>query len=478
MAIRPLALAAAVAVGFTVAACQPVGPPPPPPAPSPQQPADYFLPSTFLQDNQADADLGSTGPQFVPAGTSTQLFELGKQHTAFLLSASSLGGSNHQTPLAELANACGGVVDGQTAVVGSAVYAPCSSSGVEKITAGAGPPSLTLNWATGGSPGPVTADPAIGAVWYVNKSAKTLNALSAADGSSLTSVSIAGLSASQHFPTPLMTTTSSGKELVMVEEGSQVAAFETGAGGGTLGTAEWTSSALDQIVQSRPAVDSTDGFVVVGTENDSLYGLSLANGTTKWGPSSIGTAEPLGDVRQFSGLGGCGDLDPLGITSNLAYDSSQGSHGTVYAVGERETGGGAPHAPEHVLVGVDPTTGAESLQPKNVDVAGMTEVAAQQQRAGLAVGNGNVYVGYGGLAGDCGTYHGFVVAASESNGTVVGSFEVANTTGNRAGAVWATTAFALDGSGNVYTATGNSLDPPTNTPDYADSVLRFTANLG
>jgi hypothetical protein len=41
-----------------------------------------------------------------------------------------------------------------------------------------------------------------------------------------------------------------------------------------------------------------------------------------------------------------------------------------------------------------------------------------------------------GSGGDCDSYHGFVVAASETDGHVVGSFQVAPA--NNGGAVWGT----------------------------------------
>ncbi len=108
------------------------------------------------------------------------------------------------------------------------------------------------------------------------------------------------------------------------------------------------------------------------------------------------------------------------MTSNLAYDAITSR---VYAVGERETGTNTPHPPEFVLVGVNPATGVLSLQPTSLTAPLGADVARQQQRAGLLAANGNVYVGFGGLAGDCGSYHGYVVAASETNGSVVGSFQ-------------------------------------------------------
>jgi hypothetical protein len=88
-------------------------------------PGDYFQPAEWRQDNNADADIGSDAPVLLPNGT--QVFIIGKQHNAFLLNTSSLGGVDHNTPAARLDNACAGEAFGQNAVIGSSAYIACSS---------------------------------------------------------------------------------------------------------------------------------------------------------------------------------------------------------------------------------------------------------------------------------------------------------------------------------------------------------------
>ncbi|HEY5164469.1 MAG TPA: hypothetical protein VIJ44_00820, partial [Acidimicrobiia bacterium] len=168
----------------------------------------------------------------------------------------------------------------------------------------------------------------------------------------------------------------------------------------------------------------------------------------------------------------CGNIDPLGVTSNVVADQTTG---TVYAVGERETGVPSPHPAEFVMVGVNPATGVLSLQSPSLTAPLGTDVPRQQQRAGLLLANGNVYVGFGGLAGDCGSYHGYVVAARESDGVVMGSFKVAPA--NNAGAVWGTSGPVADSLGNVYATTGNSFNAPAGT-DWSDAVLKLNSSAG
>lgn len=331
---------------------------------------------------------------------------------------------------------------------------------------------MSLGWSASGVTGPVTADTTEtpNLVWAMGGG--TLFGFNAVTGAQVISHSV-GLDGSQHFATPLVV-----PNWVIVEQSNRhVAGFTTP--GASIGQTSWTSPPLDGQVQSRPV--TFGNTVVVATESDSLYGLDLATGAIVWGGSAasptthFGTPEPLSEARSVGNAPGCGNVDPLGVTGNLVYDPTTSK---VFAVGERETGTVSPHPPEHVLVGVDPVNGAIGMTA-NVDVPAMNGadtkgVARHQQRAGLAVANGNVIVGFGGLFGDCGEYHGFVVAASATDGHVVGSFEVAPS--DRGGAVWGTSGPAVDGSGNVYATTGNGIGSPSSGTDWSDGLLKLNSS--
>jgi outer membrane protein assembly factor BamB len=100
--------------------------------------------------------------------------------------------------------------------------------------------------------------------------------------------------------------------------------------------------------------------------------------------------------------------------------------------------------------------------------------AAQLQRAALARDNGQIIVAYGGNAGDCSTYHGWLVAVPE-NGGPVHTFEVE--AGATEGAIWGGgDGPAVDSSGNVWAATGNGSG---SSYGYQESVLKLgpTVNL-
>jgi hypothetical protein len=173
---------------------------------------------------------------------------------------------------------------------------------------------------------------------------------------------------------------------------------------------------------------------------------------------------------------GCGNIDPLGITGAPVADLT--AHPPrVYAVAE--VLGPDGRVPVHELVGVESTSGRVVVVPTPIDPPAMTHPELEQQRAGLAFANGTVYVGFGGLYGDCGAYHGFVVAAHADGSGLAGVFEAASEAGNAGGAVWAPSGITLDASGRVYASTGNSLHPRSGAAiDNSDAVVRLDPTNG
>ncbi|HEX7543617.1 MAG TPA: PQQ-binding-like beta-propeller repeat protein [Candidatus Limnocylindrales bacterium] len=210
------------------------------------------------------------------------------------------------------------------------------------------------------------------------------------------------------------------------------------------------STALDGAVYAEPLV--VHGTVIAATEGDSVYAIDPANGAILW-RQNLGTPVPLSTLP-------CGNIDPLGITGTPAYDSVTGS---IFAVAE-VTG------PHHVLFALDSTTGAVKWS-RNVDLAG-DDPTTHQQRPALAVANGNVYIGFGGLAGDCGQYIGEVVGVPTSGQGATISYRVPT---SREGAVWATGGPVIDATGNVYVSVGNGAS--TTTYDGTDSVLELSPSL-
>ncbi len=211
------------------------------------------------------------------------------------------------------------------------------------------------------------------------------------------------------------------------------------------------SAALDGAVYGQPI--TWGGRVLVATEDDSVYALDPSTGHRLW-RAHLGTPVPLSTLP-------CGNIDPLGITSTPVVDPMSGS---LFVVAE-VTG------PKHVLFALNPATGAVRWS-RSVDWPGQDPLT-HQQRAGLAVANGRVYVGFGGLDGDCGRYNGVVVGVPTFGSGASVAYVVPTA---REGAVWATGGPVIDPAGHVYISVGNG---SATTPPYdgSDSVVELSATL-
>ena len=225
----------------------------------------------------------------------------------------------------------------------------------------------------------------------------------------------------------------------------------------------WSNSLDGAKVYAQPVV--ADGRVFVATENDDVYALDAHDGHVLWA-HNIGA--PLQNVNNYS----CGDISPLGITSTPVIDTSTN---TLYVVGEVSAGGAPPV--KRVLVGFNLYNGQESLPPVDVDPTGGGDNPVNLlQRAALALGNGRVYVGFGGQYGDCGTYHGWVVGADETGSRPNVEFDV--TPGYTGGAVWGGGAGpSVDTAGNLYVTTGNQDSGTAAQTPYAEAVVKLSPTL-
>ncbi|MGH2719082.1 MAG: PQQ-binding-like beta-propeller repeat protein, partial [Actinomycetota bacterium] len=164
-------------------------------------------------------------------------------------------------------------------------------------------------------------------------------------------------------------------------------------------TPGWSSAALDGDDHGQPII--AGGKVIAATENDTVYAFSASTGAQLWsthvGSPEVASALPCGDINPYTG-----------ITSTPVVDVPAG---LVYVVAFLRSG-------SHTLFALDLSTGAIAWS-KPADGPGLNPLT-EQQRAGLVLANGYVYLSYGGLYGDCGTYHGAVVGipASGSGATI------------------------------------------------------------
>lgn len=216
-------------------------------------------------------------------------------------------------------------------------------------------------------------------------------------------------------------------------------------------TVAW-SARLGGAVFGQPLVIGTT--VVAATETgDVIDGLDLASGAVRW-HTSVGT--PASGSQQP-----CGNISPLGITSTGVYDPQTG---LVYFVAQSG-------ATEHVLVGLDPATGVVHLRE---DVPSPDHHPLyDQQRGALALGDGYVYVVFGGHYGDCGPYIGSVVGMPVSGSGPIRSYLVPT---SQQGGIWAAGGPVIGPDGTIYVSTGNGAASETRF-DGSNSVTALSPAL-
>ncbi len=223
-------------------------------------------------------------------------------------------------------------------------------------------------------------------------------------------------------------------------------------GGPSLANARlaWTSPALDGDVYAEPL--AVGAHVIAATENNSVYALDAATGEVVW-RTNLGTPVdsstlPCGNIFPTSGITGTPVADPSTEILYVAAFLSPANH-ELFALDEG-TGEVAWHRPIDPP-GADPRT--------------------HQLRSALTLANDRVYVAYGGLFGDCGDYHGWVVGVrADGSGPLIDhQVPTAN-----AGGIWAPSGPSADEAGNLYVATGNSFGT---SYDFGDSVIKLSPDL-
>ena len=218
----------------------------------------------------------------------------------------------------------------------------------------------------------------------------------------------------------------------------------------------WQSPSLSGQLYGEPLVSGK--YVYVATTADVVYALNAADGSVAWS-TTVGTPVSASSLP-------CGDISPtVGIVGTPVIDPRRHE---IFAVADELVSG----SPSHHLVGLDTRTG-EVMLDEAVDPPGATP-SAQLQRTGLNLASGSVVFGMGGNAGDCSTYHGWVVSVPEGGGEAQ-RFEVDREASE--GAIWmGGAAPVVDGHKNVWVASGNGSNSSGETQD-SDSVLKLSASM-
>jgi outer membrane protein assembly factor BamB len=210
----------------------------------------------------------------------------------------------------------------------------------------------------------------------------------------------------------------------------------------------WTKP-LGAAVYGEPLVVGQS--LIAATERNHVVAMNPRTGHTKWS-TALGTAQPM------SGLP-CGDIDPLGITGTPAYDEATNS---VFVVAETKGG-------HHTLWALNATTGHKRWH-RSLDVLPKRNRKAEQERSAILVEHGRVVVSFGGLAGDCDNYVGYVTS-TPVDGTGK-TYHYAVPTQREAG-MWAPAGPVLGRNGHVYVASGNGAELHGRW-DKSDSVTELS----
>jgi outer membrane protein assembly factor BamB len=213
----------------------------------------------------------------------------------------------------------------------------------------------------------------------------------------------------------------------------------------------WTSARLDQVVYAQPLV--VGNRVIVASEGNTVYALDAGTGAVAW-KRALGTPVSGGSLP-------CGNIDPTGITGTPAIDTVAG---VIYVVAFLRSG------PHHELFALDLGSGTVKWH-RTIDPPGLSPTV-EQERGAVALGNGRVYVPFGGLTGDCGPYKGAVVSSATSGTGALRSYIVPT---SREGGIWTPSGALIDSAGNVWVTTGNTAS--RGAFDYGNAMLKLTADL-
>src|SRR5438105_5743700 len=183
-------------------------------------------------------------------------------------------------------------------------------------------------------------------------------------------------------------------------------------------------------------------MIIAVTESNNVYALNATTGLPIWSRTDIGPPVPTTP---------CGGFNPTGITGTPVVDlasrrlffdaliNGSPSKHFIYSLNV-DTGVTTPGWP----VDVDATASYNGINFASL---------AQEERGGLALVNGIVYVSYSGYLGDCGNYHGWVVGVDINNPSTVKGWA----TTAIGGGIWGHGGVASDGT-NMFVVTGNTFN--------------------
>jgi hypothetical protein len=204
--------------------------------------------------------------------------------------------------------------------------------------------------------------------------------------------------------------------------------------------------------QGRPAL-------IVATEQNTVLALDAVDGSRIW-------VRNLGNPVRRSQLP-CGNIDPVGVTGTPVIDSKDR---IIYVAAMTTPDNGVTKQHRIFALSLDDgsTLPGWPLESSGIRYKGLSfNSTVQNQRGALLLNSGFLYVPYGGNAGDCGSYHGWVVAVPVDNPAKATAWATEAPSG---GGIWASAGLSTDGN-LIFAATGNTFN--ANTWMGGEAIIRL-----
>ena len=218
----------------------------------------------------------------------------------------------------------------------------------------------------------------------------------------------------------------------------------------------WTSAPVGNTIYAEPL--QVGNLLIVADLSDTVTAFNAGTGGIIW-QRTVGTP-----VSPSNPPFPCGSINPVGILGTPVVDPLAG---IVYAVAMEQPA-------NYYLVGLDLQTGLPRFPQVAIAPPGF-DPHIQQQRSALTLANNRVYAAFGGFAGDCGPYHGWIVGTpAGGSGVQVAFRDDDQTRGDTAAGFWATAGASVDGSGNLYYTSGNGF---SGTFDNGNTIFKLSPTL-
>jgi hypothetical protein len=213
----------------------------------------------------------------------------------------------------------------------------------------------------------------------------------------------------------------------------------------------------------------THNVLIAATVHNTVYAFDADASPcqTYWSKSLMASGETWVSSTDVN----CPDVGPdIGIVGTPVIDPNTK---TIYVVSKSKNGA-TFHQRLHALSLIDGSEKFSGPQEIAFTSGGVTfDPLKENQRTGLALVNGVVYVAYASYC-DSGVYYGWIVGYNASNLSQASVFNDDPTSGS--GGIWMSGgAPAADSSNNIYVITGNgNWDGVT---EFGDSFLKFSGGL-